>query len=154
MSKTIKIIVKRPAPGTSRKTDDKRRSPKRFAFTCKGCGQESSVTTSSMGRPSWSGLCVRCVRKRFLRKFSGDETHPSGTIIHWSERHKAEFGGYRDHGLVFPSSNGAPLFRQDLSTRMLKPLLLRAELPEEFTPYTLRRTFSSLLRGRACRPRR
>lgn len=62
------------------------------------------------------------------------------------ERHKREFGDYHDHGLIFPSGNGEPRFRQDLSSRMLKPLLRRAGLSVEFTPYTLRRTFSSLLR--------
>jgi integrase len=63
------------------------------------------------------------------------------------ERHKVEFGGgYHDHGLVFPARNGSPVFRQDLSARMLKPLLERAGLSTEFSPYTLRRTFASLLR--------
>lgn len=63
------------------------------------------------------------------------------------ERHRAEFGrDYHEHGLVFPARNGSPLFRQDLSARLLKPLLTRAGLPVDFSPYTLRRTFASLLR--------
>jgi integrase len=63
------------------------------------------------------------------------------------ERHKVEFGtDYHDYGLVFPARNGSPHFLQDLSARQFKPLLKRAGLPTEFSPYTLRRTFASLLR--------
>jgi len=47
-------------------------------------------------------------------------------------------------GLAFPCSNGEPLARDHFALRRLKPLLRRAELPEEFTLYTLRRTFATL----------
>lgn len=62
------------------------------------------------------------------------------------EELKRKLGDYHDHGLVFAASNGEPLMRQSVAKRMLKPLLKRAGLPAEFTPYTLRRSFSSLLR--------
>lgn len=62
------------------------------------------------------------------------------------ERHKAQMGDYHDHGLIFAALNGEPMMRQTVAKRMLRPLLKRAELPAEFTPYTLRRSFSSLLR--------
>jgi integrase len=62
------------------------------------------------------------------------------------EEHKRKLGDYRDHGLVFAASNGEPMMRQTVSMRMLKPLLVRAGLPSEFSPYTMRRSFSSLLR--------
>lgn len=47
-------------------------------------------------------------------------------------------------GLVFACATGEPLSRDQFSRRRLKPLLRRAELPEEFTLYTLRRTFATL----------
>lgn len=86
MSDRAEVPAGRPAEDTSSKKSAKHRSPRKINFTCTGCGQVSAVTSSSMRRPSWSGLCVRCVRKHFSRKLSGDERHGSGTIIHWNER--------------------------------------------------------------------
>ena len=60
--------------------------------------------------------------------------------------HRQRLGDYHDHGLVFAAPSGNPLRRQTVSGRMLKPLLKRAGLSAEFSPYTLRRSFCSLLR--------
>ena len=62
------------------------------------------------------------------------------------EGNKRRLGAYHDHGLVFAAPSGEPLLRQTVSRRMLKPLLERAGLSAEFSPYTLRRSFCSLLR--------
>jgi integrase len=51
---------------------------------------------------------------------------------------------YHDHGLVFASANGEPLERGGVLKRRFRPLIKRAKLPEEFTLYTLRRTFATL----------
>lgn len=52
----------------------------------------------------------------------------------------------RVYGFVFAARNGQPLLRHNIAKRGLKPLLKEAGLPEEFTLYTLRRSFASLLR--------
>ncbi len=62
------------------------------------------------------------------------------------DRQKVEFGNYSDHGLIFAARNGEPLHRNNVALRRLKPLLKTAGLPEEFSLYTLRRSFASLLR--------
>lgn len=53
---------------------------------------------------------------------------------------------YYDHDFIFTARNGEPLQRANLALRKFKPLLKAAELDEGFTLYTLRRSFSSLLR--------
>ncbi len=68
------------------RASSKSRSTNRVPFTCGGCGRESSVPAASKSRPTWAGLCVPCVRRRFSRKFTADEMHPSGTVIHFAER--------------------------------------------------------------------
>ena len=61
------------------------------------------------------------------------------------DEHKRKMGrSYHDHGLVFACSNGEPLERGRLLSARFKPLAKRAKLPEEFTLYTLRRTFATL----------
>lgn len=62
------------------------RTNKRVEFTCGSCGRETSAYVANTRRPTWTGLCIPCVRKRFSRKIRGDGAHSSGTIIHWSER--------------------------------------------------------------------
>ena len=59
---------------------------------------------------------------------------------------RAQDADYQDFGLVFARPSGLPMRRDEVSTVMLKPLLKRAGLPLEYSPYTLRRSFSSLLR--------
>jgi integrase len=51
---------------------------------------------------------------------------------------------YNDLGLVFAAADGKPLERGWLSERRLKPLFRRAGLSEEFSFYTLRRSFATL----------
>jgi integrase len=46
--------------------------------------------------------------------------------------------------LVFPSTVGGPLSRDNLSKRHFRPLAHKAGLPEEATLYTLRHTFATL----------
>lgn len=61
------------------------------------------------------------------------------------ERQKRLMGkAYHDHDLVFASNNGEPLHRDALGQSRFKPLIRRARLPEEFSLYTLRRTFATL----------
>lgn len=62
------------------------------------------------------------------------------------DRHRAQMKDYHDHGLVFARPTGLPLRQDAVSVGMLKPLLKRAGLPESYSPYTLRRSFCSLLR--------
>lgn len=62
------------------------------------------------------------------------------------ERIKKERGDYQDNGFVFAADHGGPLHRGNFSQRSFKPLLKSAGLSQEFSFYTLRRTFSSLLR--------
>lgn len=61
--------------------------------------------------------------------------------------HARDFGsGYKDNGLVFPGLAGEPRFRTHIASHDLKPLLKAAGLDPSFTLYTIRRSFSSLLR--------
>jgi integrase len=46
--------------------------------------------------------------------------------------------------LVFPSTVGGPMSRDNLSKRHFRPLAQKAGLPEEATLYTLRHTFATL----------
>lgn len=55
----------------------------------------------------------------------------------WQKRPEA-----RD--LVFPSTVGGPMSRNNLARRHFKPLAQRAGLPEDATLYTLRHTFATL----------
>lgn len=58
---------------------------------------------------------------------------------------KAQAGkNYRDNKLVFADSNGELISLERLLQKRLKPLFERAQLPKEFTLYTLRRTFATL----------
>jgi integrase len=59
---------------------------------------------------------------------------------------RAQAGDYKDFGLVFARPSGLPMRRDAVSVGMLKPLLQMAGLPPEYSPYTLRRSFCSLLR--------
>jgi integrase len=52
---------------------------------------------------------------------------------------------YQDHDLVFAGARGAPLDSRSLVRRHLKPILLRADLPEALRLYDLRHTCASLL---------
>jgi integrase len=60
--------------------------------------------------------------------------------------HKGRTGNYTDMGLVFAAPTGLPMRRDFVSAAMLKPLLKRAGLSNAYSPYTLRRSFCSLLR--------
>jgi len=61
------------------------------------------------------------------------------------EQRKAFMGrNYHDHGIVFACANGEPVERGSLSKRRFKPLLTRAGLSQEFSLYTLRRSFATL----------
>lgn len=61
------------------------------------------------------------------------------------EEQKRQAGGaYNEHGLVFACADGRPLERGWLSATRLKPLLRRAGLSQEFSFYTLRRSFATL----------
>jgi integrase len=60
--------------------------------------------------------------------------------------HKRRIGNYTDMGLVFAAPTGLPMRRDFVSAAMLKPLLKRAGLSDVYSPYTLRRSFCSLLR--------
>lgn len=62
------------------------------------------------------------------------------------DEHRARAGDYQDLGLVFARPSGLPMRRDTVSTELLKPLLKRAGLSLDYSPYTLRRSFSSLLR--------
>lgn len=74
------------------------------------------------------------------------------TLYHTLMRHKArqdeqrrqQGAAYHEHNLVFGYPNGDPLERGWLSSNRFKPLAHRAKLPEEFTLYTLRRSFATL----------
>ncbi len=56
-------------------------------------------------------------------------------------------GLFEDHGLVFASWVGKPVYRQDLITRSFKPLLKRAGLPD-IRFHDLRLTCATLLLGK------
>lgn len=62
------------------------------------------------------------------------------------DEHRRRVGDYTDMGLVFAKPTGLPMRRDAVSAGMLKPLLKRAGLPLTYSPYTLRRSFCSLLR--------
>lgn len=59
---------------------------------------------------------------------------------------RALVGDYRDLGLIFARPTGLPMRRGAVSTDLFKPLLKRAGLSLKYCPYTLRRSFCSLLR--------
>jgi integrase len=71
----------------------------------------------------------RYLEERMLRAERWEET--------WYENPKA-----RD--LVFPSTTGGPMNRNNLLKRHFKPLARVAGLPKEATLYTLRHTFATL----------
>lgn len=51
---------------------------------------------------------------------------------------------WEDHGLVFPSRRGAPMYAESLERGRFRALLKRAGLPAHFTLYSLRYTFATL----------
>jgi integrase len=59
-------------------------------------------------------------------------------------RARALGAAWEDHGLVFPSPTGRPLGEERLR-RSFARLLKRAGLSEQYTPYSLRHTFNTLL---------
>ena len=56
-------------------------------------------------------------------------------------------GLWEDNGLVFTTSVGTPLGRQELITRSFKPLLSKADLPD-IRFHDMRRTCATLLLGK------
>ncbi len=62
------------------------------------------------------------------------------------EQHVGERLAHRPEArdLVFPSTVGGPMSRNNLGRRHLKPLAEQAGLPEGVTLYTLRHTFATL----------
>jgi integrase len=61
-------------------------------------------------------------------------------------------GLWRDHGLVFPSTVGTPLYHRNV-VRSLKALLKRAGLPSSIRLYDLRHTCATLLLARNVHPK-
>jgi integrase len=61
-------------------------------------------------------------------------------------------GLWQDHGLVFPSSVGTPLYHRNL-VRAFKALLHRASLPSSVRLYDLRHTCATLLLSRNVHPK-
>jgi site-specific recombinase XerD len=60
---------------------------------------------------------------------------------------------WEEHGLVFTSSIGTPLARNNVHERAFKPLLQRTGLsPEDVTPHTLRHTAATLLLSQGTHP--
>jgi integrase len=51
---------------------------------------------------------------------------------------------YKNNGLVFATSSGAPVDMANLRTRCFMPIIKRAKLPENFTLYSLRHSFVTL----------
>jgi integrase len=61
-------------------------------------------------------------------------------------------GLWRDHGLVFPSTVGTPLYHRNV-VRSFKALLKRAGLPSSIRLYDLRHTCATLLLARNVHPK-
>ena len=61
-------------------------------------------------------------------------------------------GLWRNHGLVFPSAVGTPLFHRNV-VRAFKGLLKRAGLPQSTRLYDLRHTCAKLLLGGNVHPK-
>ena len=104
-----------------------------------------------MSEQSIEQLIREIARAEALAVVSELQARPAAALYQDLMEHKARqakerIGWRRDHDLVFAATNGEPLHRANLSARVLKPILQQAELPTEFTLYTLRRSFSSLLR--------
>jgi integrase len=59
---------------------------------------------------------------------------------------------YEDQGLIFASGVGTPLNRQNVNSRSLKPLLVRAGLPD-IRFHDLRHTCATLLLGKGVHPK-
>jgi hypothetical protein len=59
--------------------------------TCGRCKQKR-LTTPGRGKmlQKWSGFCLKCTAAP--RRYSSDETLPSGSIIHWGARNEGEDG--------------------------------------------------------------
>jgi integrase len=68
------------------------------------------------------------------------------------EERMQKAGLWRDHGLVFPSTVGTPLFHRNV-VRAFKDLLKRAELPQSTRLYDLRHTCATLLLGSNVHPK-
>jgi hypothetical protein len=60
---------------------------KLIAITCHECKKKSFAWLLTIKYPNWSGRCAECRQRHgHPRKYVKDETLPSGSIIHWSER--------------------------------------------------------------------
>jgi integrase len=68
------------------------------------------------------------------------------------EERMQKAGLWRDHGLVFPSTVGTPLFHRNV-VRAFKNLLKRAGLPQSTRLYDLRHTCATLLLGSNVHPK-
>jgi integrase len=68
------------------------------------------------------------------------------------EERMQKAGLWRDHGLVFPSTVGTPLFHRNV-VRAFKDLLKRAGLPQSTRLYDLRHTCATLLLGSNVHPK-
>jgi integrase len=68
------------------------------------------------------------------------------------EERMRKAGLWQDHGLVFPSSVGTPLFHRNV-VRSFKALLERADLPSSTRLYDLRHTCATLLLSRNVHPK-
>lgn len=60
---------------------------------------------------------------------------------------------WQDDNLIFCREDGRPLTRDLVARQNLKPLLRRAELPEDCTPHQLRHTCATLLLSRGVHPK-
>jgi hypothetical protein len=70
---------------SERNLEDKKLVP----VTCGRCRKRRSCTRSTAGARTFTGLCTNCViplAHRITQKPRADETLPSGSIVHWSER--------------------------------------------------------------------
>jgi hypothetical protein len=56
---------------------------RKYGVTCGECGARR-YTRPYPQRPSWSGFCVECSDASHRK--SGDASHASGSVIHWSDR--------------------------------------------------------------------
>ncbi len=77
-----------------------------------------------------------------LRRHKARQAEQRLKAVHWEE-----------HGLVFTSSIGTPLARNNVHQRSFTPLLRRAGLPEDMTPHVLRHTCATLLLQQGVHPK-
>ena len=60
---------------------------------------------------------------------------------------------WQDDDLIFCREDGRPLTRDIVARSHLKPILKRADLPEDCTPHQLRHTCATLLLSRGVHPK-